>query len=51
VQIGFEVKTYPRNARDKLGKGALTYTQVVKEAQAALNMLKVAEIAVDIVTF
>jgi hypothetical protein len=51
VQIGLEVKTYPRNARDKLGKGALVYTTVVKEAQAALNMLKVAEQAVDIVTF
>jgi hypothetical protein len=51
VQIGLEVKTYPRNARDKLGKGALVYTQVVKEAQAILNMAKVAELAVDIVTF
>jgi hypothetical protein len=51
VQIGLEVKTFPRNARDKLGKGALTYTQIAKEAQAALNMLKVAELAVDIVTF
>ncbi len=51
VQIGLAVTNFgPRNT-DKLGKGALDYTKGVKEAQAALNLVKAAELALDIIPF
>ena len=52
VQIGLAIKSYARNATgDKLGKGALVYTTTVKEVQAALNLVKAAELAIDVVLF
>ena len=51
VQIGLAVPSFGRTTTDKLGKGALDYTQGVKEAQAALNLVKAAELALDIIPF
>jgi hypothetical protein len=52
VQIGLEVVNYgSKSTDDKLGKGALDYTKGVKEAQAALNLVKAVELALDIIPF
>lgn len=51
VQIGLAISNFGRNTTDKLGKGALDYTKGVKEAQAALNLVKAAELALDIIPF
>lgn len=51
VQIGLAVTNFGRRNTDKLGKGALDYTKGVKEAQAALNLVKAAELALDIIPF
>ena len=51
VQIGLSVVTFPEDSDDKLGKGALTYTNTVKEAQALLNLVKAVELAVDVIPF
>lgn len=51
VQIGLAVANYGAHTTDKLGKGALDYTKGVKEAQAALNLVKAAELALDIIPF
>lgn len=51
VQIGLAVAVFPDNSDDRVGKGALTYTQTLKDAQAALNLAKAAELAVDIIPF
>lgn len=51
VQIGLAVTQFGRRSTDKLGKGALDYTKGVKEAQAALNLVKAAELALDIIPF
>ena len=39
------------NTTDTLGKGALDYTKGVKEVQAALNLVKAVELALDIIPF
>jgi len=49
VQIGLAVASFGATTTDKLGKGALDYTKGVKEAQAALNLVKAAELALDII--
>jgi hypothetical protein len=51
VQIGLQVTSFPKNSKDTIGKGALTYTQTVKEAQAVLNLAKAVELAVDVIPF
>lgn len=51
VQIGLAVPNLASGSSDKLGLGALTYTQTVKETQAALNLVKAAELALDIIPF
>ena len=51
VQIGLAITTFGAKTDDKLGKGALDYTTGVKEAQAALNLVKAVELALDIVPF
>lgn len=51
VQLGLAIARFGRRSTDKLGKGALDYTNAVKEAQAALNLVKAVELAVDIVPF
>lgn len=51
VEIGLEVISNQSKGNDDLGRGALDYTQTVKEAQAALNLVKSAELVVDIIPF
>lgn len=51
VQIGLAIKNYGTATTDLVGKGALDYTTGVKEAQAALNLVKAVELAVDIIPF
>jgi hypothetical protein len=51
VQLGLAIANFGRNTDDKLGKGALDYTNAVKEAQAALNLVKAVELALDIIPF
>ncbi|HKQ31538.1 MAG TPA: hypothetical protein VJS66_09650 [Burkholderiales bacterium] len=51
VQIGLDVVNFGTSTDDKLGKGALDYTKGVREAQAALNLVKAVELALDIVPF
>ncbi len=36
---------------DKIGKGAYDYSQIVKDTQAALNLAKAVELALDIIPF
>jgi hypothetical protein len=51
VQLGLAVANFGANTSDKLGKGALAYTKGVKETQAALNLVKAVELALDIIPF
>jgi hypothetical protein len=51
VQLGLAIVAFGANNDDKLGKGALDYSNGVKEAQAALNLVKAAELALDIIPF
>lgn len=51
VQIGLQITRFPANSDDVIGKGALSYTQTVKEAQATLNLAKAVELAGDIIPF
>ncbi len=51
VEIGLEVISDLSSGSDDIGEGALTYTQTVKEAQAALNLVKAVELVVDIIPF
>lgn len=51
VQIGLAVANLASSSSDEIGKGALMYTQTVKEAQAILNLVKAVELAVDIIPF
>ncbi len=51
VQIGMSVAVFPEDSEDIVGKGALAYTQTVKDAQATLNLAKAAELAIDIIPF
>jgi hypothetical protein len=51
VEIELAVAQLGSNTSDKVGYGALQYTQVVKDAQVALNLVKAVELAVDIIPF
>lgn len=51
VQIGLAVASFPADSDDKVGQGALKYTQTIKDAQAALNLAKAVELAVEIIPF
>ena len=50
VSIGLEVASAPP-AKDVVANGALTYTNLIKDTQATLNLVKAAELAVDIIPF
>jgi hypothetical protein len=49
VSLGLAVASLPASSTDVIGKGALTYTQVVKDAQSILNLAKAVELALDII--
>jgi hypothetical protein len=51
VQIGLSIVTFTKKPDDKIGQGALNYTNTVKEAQALLNLAKAVELAVDVIPF
>jgi hypothetical protein len=51
VRIGLAVIQFGRKNEDKLGKGALDYTNGIKQAQAALNLAKAVELSLDIIPF
>jgi hypothetical protein len=51
VQLGFAIANFSANTRDKIGKGALDYSRGVKDVQAAANLVKAAELALDIIPF
>lgn len=51
VQIKLEIPNLSKSSPDKIGYGALTYTQTVKDAQSVLNLAKAAELALDIIPF
>lgn len=51
VSLGLAVASLPASSTDVIGKGALTYTQVVKDAQSILNLAKAVELALDIIPF
>jgi hypothetical protein len=50
VALGLEVASAPPS-KDVVANGALTYTNLIKDAQATLNLVKAAELAVDIIPF
>ena len=50
VAIGLEVASAPPD-EDVVAIGALTYTNMIKDTQATLNLVKAAELAVDIIPF
>lgn len=49
VQLGLALTPDPPVTSDPIGHGAFLYTRMVKDTQAALNLAKVAEFAVDLV--
>ena len=51
VTIGLSVLSFPDDSKDKVGMGALSYTQTVKDAQATLNLAKAVEAAIDTIPF
>ncbi len=51
VQLGLAINNLSSTSSDKIGKGALTYSQVAKDAQSILNLAKAVELAVDIIPF
>lgn len=51
VEIGLEVLSDLSRGSDDIGEGALTYTQTVKEAQAAVNLVKAVELVADVIPF
>jgi hypothetical protein len=50
VTLGLEVASAPPS-KDVVANGALTYTNLIKDTQATLNLVKAAELAVDIIPF
>jgi hypothetical protein len=50
VQIGIAVASQPP-ADDAVAKGALEYSNMIKDTQATLNLTKAVELALDIVPF
>lgn len=51
VQIGMAVVQFPPESDDKLGMGALAYTNTVKEVQLAANLVNAVKLAIDIIPF
>ena len=53
VDMQLAIATYPEGQEvdDEIGKGALKYTETVKDVQALLNLAKALEGVVEIVTF
>lgn len=51
VEIGLAVATIPDETDDIIGKGALMYTNTLKEAQALANLSKAIVLAADVITF
>jgi hypothetical protein len=51
VAIGLAVVPPPQDSDDKVGKGALEYTQIARDAQAMLNLANTAQLAVDLIPF
>ncbi|GGX79779.1 hypothetical protein GCM10007160_03990 [Litchfieldella qijiaojingensis] len=51
VQIGLAIASFPENSDDVIGKGALDYTNTVKEAQVALNLVRSVELAIETIPF
>lgn len=51
VSIGMSVNPIDKCSKDVVGKGALEYTNVAKEAQAILNLANTVELAVDMIPF
>jgi len=49
VTIGLSVASDPSN--DDIAKGALAYTNMVKDTQATLNLVKAVQLAIDIIPF
>jgi hypothetical protein len=50
VAIGLEVASAP-SKEDIVANGALDYSNMIKDTQATLNLVKAAELAVDIIPF
>ncbi|GLR87953.1 hypothetical protein [Bradyrhizobium iriomotense] len=50
VSLGLEVASAPPS-KDVVANGALTYTNLIKDTQATLNLAKAAVLAVDIIPF
>jgi len=51
VQIGMAVVQVAASSDDTVGKGALAYTNAVKEVHVAANLVKAVELALDIIPF
>ena len=51
VQLGLAIVNFANTSTDTIGKGALTYSKGVKDAQAIANLAKAVELAVDIIPF
>ena len=51
VQIGMAIASFPAGTDDDVGRGALIYTNVVKDAQSLLNLEKTIRLAADVIPF
>jgi hypothetical protein len=51
VSIGLAVASFPSNSDDIVGQGALDYTNTMKDAQVALNLVKSVELAIETIPF
>lgn len=51
VRIGLEIPNSVPKEDDIVGNGALVYTATVKDAQAAANLVKAVELAIDVIPF
>jgi hypothetical protein len=51
VQIGLAINNLASTSPDKIGLGALRYSQVVKDAQALLNLASAVKPPIDIIPF
>lgn len=48
VALGLKIASNPD---DKIGKGALMYSNIAKEAQAIINLANTVELAIDLIPF
>ncbi len=51
VSIGLAVSQPPKNSDDFIGKGAMTYTDTIKEAQAIVNLAISTEAVIEMIPF